>query len=102
VKFIYIYIYESRLKNFGPHEDGISRQNYSDTTNIQSYVFCKILVKTAAILDAQLLFENHLCQSMSVFSFDENLCPPSLILRLGNRKKSLEIWRIQWVVNSNS
>jgi len=39
------------------------------------YMSCNVPVKIVAILDAQ-LFENHLCQSMSVFSFDEN--PSSL------------------------
>ena len=28
---------------------------------------------------------------VSVFLFDKNLCPPSLTLSLGNRKKSLEV-----------
>jgi len=54
-------------------------------------MFCKIFVKIVAILNAQLLFESYLCQSMLVFLFDENLCPPILILSLGNRKKSLGI-----------
>ena len=44
-----------------------------------------IPVKIVAILDAQLLFDSHLCQS---FLFDENLCPLNQIF-LGNRKKSL-------------
>ena len=71
------------MKNFeSQHEDDITCQNHSDTTIVHVLQDVKIVI----ILDAQLLFENHLCQSMSVFSFDENLCPP-----IGNRKKSLGI-----------
>jgi len=40
---------------------------------LQLYMCCKIPVKIVAILDTQ-LFESHLCQSMSVFLFDEDLC----------------------------
>ena len=52
--------YESCLKSFeSQHENGNTHQNpfwyYNCTT------FCKILVKIVAILDAQLLFESHLC-----------------------------------------
>jgi len=54
----------------------ITRQNHS--------VVCDVC---DTILDDQLLFKSYLCQSMSMFSFKENLYPSSL----GNRKKSLVI-----------
>ena len=45
------------------------------------------------------LFLTIICQSMSVFLF-ENFCPPSQTLSLGNRKKSLgSDLMIRWMVN---
>lgn len=37
------------------------------TLVLQYYMVCKILVKILAILDAKLLFDRHLCTSISMF-----------------------------------
>ena len=84
--FVIIILYKSRLKSLSLNMK--MALLIKTILVLQSYMFCNLSLKI--VLDAPLLFESHLCQSMSMFRF-ENLCPRSLILSLRNRKKSLKI-----------
>jgi len=62
------YIYVDRLKSFeSQYKDDITHQNHSCTTIVHALKDKNYAIKIVAILDIQLLFDKHLCQSMLVF-----------------------------------